>query len=123
VEKKITSPADLKALRDKALPGVDLRTRKGDLQVVVHMGTCGIAAGARDVLGQVVSELAQPGTANVVLKQTGCLGLCDQEPMMTITDKAGKEFRYGKLDRHKVHEIIQEHVLGGKPVIEHIITY
>jgi len=123
VEKKIASPADLKALRDKAQPGVDLRTRKGDLQVVVHMGTCGIAAGARDVLGQIVSELAQPGAANVVLKQTGCLGLCDQEPMMTITDKAGKEFRYGKLDRHKVHEIIQEHVLGGKPVIEHIITY
>ena len=123
MEKKIASPADLKALRDKAQPGVDLRTRKGDLQVVVHMGTCGIAAGARDVLGQIVSELAQPGAANVVLKQTGCLGLCDQEPMMTITDKAGKEFRYGKLDRHKVHEIIQEHVLGGKPVIEHIITY
>lgn len=123
MEKKISSPAELKALRDRAQGEVDLRTRKGDTQVVVHMGTCGIAAGARDVLAQVVAELAEAKAPNVVVKQTGCLGLCDQEPMMTITDKGGKEFRYGKLDRHKVHEIIQEHVLGGKPVIEHIITY
>ncbi|MBM4040407.1 MAG: (2Fe-2S) ferredoxin domain-containing protein, partial [Planctomycetes bacterium] len=78
---------------------------------------------ARDVLAQVVGELGEANAKHVTVKQTGCLGLCDQEPMMTITDKAGKEFRYGKLDRHKVHEILQEHVLGGKPVIEHIITY
>jgi len=123
VDKKITSPADLKAIRDKARAAVELRTSQGDTHVVVHMGTCGIAAGARDVLGQVVSELSEAKAAHVTVKQTGCLGLCDQEPMMTITDKAGKEFRYGKLDRHKVHEIIQEHVLGGRPVIEHIITY
>jgi len=123
VEKKVTSPADLKAIRDKAQAAVDLRTRKGDIQVVVHMGTCGIAAGARDVLGQVVGELGEAKATHVAVRQTGCLGFCDQEPMMTITDKAGKEFRYGKLDRHKVHEIVQEHVLGGRPVIEHIITY
>ncbi len=123
MEKKITSPADLKALKDKAQAEIDLRTRKGETQVVVHMGTCGIAAGARDVLAQVVAELSEAAAPHVVVKQTGCLGLCDQEPMMTITDKAGKEFRYGKLDRHKVHEILQEHVLGGRPVIEHIITY
>lgn len=123
MEKKIASPADLKALRDQAQASVDLRTRKGDTQVVVHMGTCGIAAGARDVLAQVVTELSEANAPHVVVRQTGCLGLCDQEPMLTITDKAGKEFRYGKLDRHKVHEIVQEHVLGGRPVIEHIITY
>jgi len=123
VEKKIASPADLKALRDKTQGDVDLRTRAAETHVVVHMGTCGIAAGARDVLTQIVGELAEAKATTVAVKQTGCLGLCDQEPMMTITDKGGKEFRYGKLDRHKVHEIIQEHVLGGKPVIEHIITY
>jgi len=123
VEKKISSPADLKALREKAQGDVDLRTRKGETNVVVHMGTCGIAAGARDVLAQIVAELSDAGAKSVTVKQTGCLGLCDQEPMLTITDKAGKEFRYGKLDRHKVHEIIQEHLLAGRPVIEHIITY
>jgi len=123
VEKRITSPADLKALRDAAQANVDLRTRKGETHVVVHMGTCGIAAGARDVLAQIVGELAEAGARHITVKQTGCLGFCDQEPMMTITDKAGKEFRYGKLDRHKVHEILQEHVLAGRPVIEHIITY
>ncbi len=123
MEKKIASPADLKALRDKVQTGVELRTRQGELHLVVHMGTCGIAAGARDVLAQVVGELGEANARHVTVKQTGCLGLCDQEPMMTITDKAGKEFRYGKLDRHKVHEILQEHVLGGRPVIEHIITY
>jgi len=120
---KITSPADLKAVKVKAIADIELRNGKKDIRITVHMGTCGIAAGARDVLAQVVSELSEATAPNVVVRQTGCLGLCDQEPMLTITDKAGKEFRYGKLDRHKVHEVIQEHVLGGRPVIEHIITY
>jgi NADP-reducing hydrogenase subunit HndB len=123
VEKRIKSPADLAALRDRVKGELDLRSAEGDVEVTVHMGTCGIAAGARDVLTQLVAELEGASAEQVVLRQASCAGLCDQEPMITLTDKAGKEFRYGKLDRRKVHEIVREHVLGGKPVIDYIVTY
>jgi len=123
VEKKIKSPADLLALRNRAKAEIDVRSAREGVQITVHMGTCGIAAGARDVLTQLAAELAETHAEGVILRQTGCVGLCDQEPLITLTDRAGKEFRYGKLDRKKVREIVREHVLGGKPVIDHIVTY
>lgn len=123
MDKKIKSPGDLQALRDRARAEIDVRSEKEGLEITVHMGTCGIAAGARDVLGQLAAALDEVGADDVVLRQAGCPGLCDQEPLITVTDTAGKEFRYGKLDRRKVHEIVREHVLGGKPVIDYIVTY
>ena len=121
--KRIENAEGLKALRDKVKGEIGLRSAKEGLRITVHMGTCGIAAGARDVLTQLAAELGESGTEDVTLRQTGCAGLCDQEPLITLTDKAGKEFRYGKLDRRKVHEIVREHVVGGKPVIDYIVSY
>jgi (2Fe-2S) ferredoxin len=112
---------DLNALRDKARADLDLRSGAKEIGITVHMGTCGIAAGARDVVTQLVSELERMRVANVTLRQSGCAGLCDQEPMMTLTDKSGAIFRYGKLDTRKIGEIVQEHVLGGRPVTEYLI--
>ena len=120
--KKIASAADLAALREKAKAEIDLRTGLKDVRITVHMGTCGIAAGARDILTQLVEELGGVSVKNVTLQQSGCIGLCDQEPMLTLADKAGKKFRYGKLDKTKVHEIVQEHVLAGKPVTRYMIN-
>jgi NADP-reducing hydrogenase subunit HndB len=117
--RKINSPADLKAVRDEALAAIDLRTGPKDLRITVHMGTCGIAAGARDVLAALMTELA--GTTNVSLQQTGCAGLCDREPIITLTDKTGAVFRYGRLDKQKVRQIVREHVLRGQPVAEYLI--
>ena len=117
--KKITSPADLKALRDQAQAAIDLRTGPKDIRLTVHMGTCGIAAGARDVLAALMTELA--GVTNVTLQQTGCAGLCDREPMLTLTDKSGEVFRYGRLDKQKVRQIVREHVQRGQSVAEYLI--
>jgi len=119
--KKITSPMDLNAIRDQARAQVDVRSGAGEIRLTVHMGTCGIAAGARDVLAQLADELGKASVQNVTLQRTGCLGLCDQEPMMTLSDKAGNEYRYGKLDRNKVSRIVREHVLAGSPVVEYLI--
>jgi NADP-reducing hydrogenase subunit HndB len=119
--KKITSPADLKAVRDKARADIDLRTGAKEMRITVHMGTCGIAAGARDVLAELMAELGRAGSQNVTLQQSGCAGLCDQEPMLTLTDKAGGVFRYGRLDKGRVREIVREHVLRGSPVTEGLI--
>ena len=114
--KRITSAADLKSLQERAKDEIDLRTGLKDTQITVHMGTCGIAAGARDVLVCLADELGQSAADTVTLRQSGCIGLCDQEPMLTVTDRSGKNYRYGKLDEAKVHKIVHEHVLGGNPV-------
>ncbi len=118
---KITSPKDLKALQEKAQADIDLRSGAKDLRITVHMGTCGIAAGARDILAAFMDEMGRSGVSNVSLQQTGCAGLCDQEPMATLTDKNGAAFRYGRLDKRKVGEIVREHVQRGLPVNEYLI--
>jgi len=119
--KKIRSLEDLNAIRAGARADLDLRVGAKEVEVTVHMGTCGIAAGARDVLLALASELSGAGASNVLLKQAGCAGLCDREPMITVRDKSGAEYRYGKLDASKAREIVREHILGGKPVASLLI--
>jgi NADP-reducing hydrogenase subunit HndB len=119
--KKITSIEDLKSLRERAKEEVDLRTGPKDMQITIHMGTCGIAAGARDVLTQLADELGRASVDTVTLRQSGCVGLCDQEPMLTLTDRSNKTFVYCKLNQEKVRKIVQEHVLGGNAVIPYMV--
>ena len=123
VSKKINSPEELKALQEKMRADLDLRRGAGDTRITVHMGTCGIAAGARDVMDQLAAQLAEGNVKGVTLHRAGCLGLCDQEPMLTLVDKHGKEFRYGRLDRKRIRDIVREHVVGGNPVVDYIISY
>ncbi len=113
---RINSPEELKKLRDQSRSGLDLRGEPKETRITVHMGTCGIAAGARDVLAELSAELARAGVENVTLRQSGCIGLCDREPMLTYTDKDAKEFLYVRLDRQKAQEIVRRHVLHGEPV-------
>ena len=119
--KRITSPQDLMHLRDQAKADIDLRAGPKEMQITVHMGTCGIAAGAREVLGQLAEELSAAGVEKVTLRQSGCLGLCDQEPLLTLTDESSEVFLYGRLDKQKAHDIVHQHVLGGNPVIDYLV--
>lgn len=118
---KISSPKDLAALRDKAREAIALRSGPREITITVHMGTCGIAAGARNVLASIAEVLDQEGIKNVTLRQSGCAGLCDREPMLTLTDKAGKEYRYGKLNSEKIRTLVLEHVVKGNPVMDYLI--
>jgi len=120
--KRIKSPQELALLRDWVKSETDLRTGPKEVQVTVHMGTCGIAAGARDILEHLANELTTGSIENVTLKQSGCFGICAQEPMISLADKAGKEYRYGKLDKAKVRRIVREHIVNGTPVIDYLIT-
>ena len=113
---KLKSAKDLEAFRQKARSDIELREGPKEMQITVHMGTCGIAAGARTILNKLAEELTQAGVDKVTLRQSGCLGLCDREPMFTLRDAGGVEYRYGKLDPEKVMEIIRRHVIGGEPV-------
>lgn len=118
---KITSPADLAAVRERALAEIDLRTGPKEMRITVHMSTCGIAAGARDILQTLISALGAVEADNVSLQQSACMGLCDQEPMISLTDKDGNVYRYGRLNKHKVGQIVREHVVRGIPVGEYLL--
>ena len=119
---RIRSPEDLAALRKSALREQDLRAGPKDLRVTVHMGTCGIAAGASDVLIHLMEELAAASVETVTVQRSGCAGLCQQEPMMTVADGSGGSVCYGRLDKDKVRRIVAEHIVGGNPVAEYTVT-
>jgi (2Fe-2S) ferredoxin len=91
-----------------------------EARAVVHMGTCGIAAGARDIVAALVAELDRNAVQTVTVRQSGCIGLCDQEPMLTYTDKTGRNFLYVNLDKKKVRELVAGHLVGGAPVAKYI---
>lgn len=91
------------------------------VEITMHMGTCGIASGARDVLIEIVDELEKGEAGNVILHRSGCRGLCAHEPMCTVTDQRGRHFCYGDLDGKKARRIIQDHVLRGTPVAEYMV--
>ena len=116
MSQKITSPQELSKLRDQTRASLDVRSGDKEIRITVHMGTCGIAAGARDVMAELVSGLDAKGITNVTLKHSGCIGLCDREPMMTLTDKTGRDFLYVDLTKDKVKRIVAEHLAAGKPV-------
>ena len=120
--KKIRSVEDLQAVRKQAQAQVDLRSGQKDMRITVHMGTCGIAAGGRDVLVAILDCLGEAGAEKATVQQAGCAGLCDQEPMISISDKAGGVFRYGRLDKNKVRQIIDQHVVRGQPVREYLLN-
>ena len=116
---KLNSLQELPVLRGQLQQALAARAR--GVVIYVGTGTCGIAAGAREVMTSLLAELAGEKAESVSLHQSGCAGLCDQEPMLTLTDAGGGLFRYGKLDAAKARRIVQEHVLHGRPVLEYLI--
>lgn len=86
--------------------------------VIVHMGTCGIASGAQEVLNAVTSAAAELGSTGVRIKTTGCAGFCAREPMMTVEISGAPPVKYCDLNAAKARRIYSDHVLGGKPVGE-----
>jgi NADP-reducing hydrogenase subunit HndB len=118
---RIKSPEDLAALRERALRQQDLRAGPKDVRVTVHMGTCGIAAGASGILIHLMDELAAASIENVTIQRSGCAGLCQQEPMMTVTDASGGSVCYGRLNPDKIRHIVAEHIVGGRPVADYMV--
>lgn len=116
------STADLNALREKARAAMSLRNGQASARVVIAMGTCGIASGARDVLLAVVDELAANGMTAVVVMQTGCRGLCEREPMMEVQQPGTPNVTYGDLDAEKARAIVVEHLGKGVIMEEFVVT-
>jgi NADP-reducing hydrogenase subunit HndB len=102
-----------RALERRKLAGEDSRAR-----IIVAMGTCGIAAGARDTMTAILSELEQRDIGDVVVTQTGCLGLCEYEPIVQVKVGDAEMVTYGEIDTGRVSTLIDQHVLNGEPVEE-----
>ena len=116
------SLAELAAIREKMKDRVVLREGQGDIRVVVGMATCGIAAGARPVLSAFVEGVAAKGLSDkVTVTQTGCIGICQYEPVVEIFEAGKEKVTYVKMTADKAKEVIEKHLKGGAPVAEYTI--
>ena len=107
---------DLEKISQKVRKTIQLRDGAGRAKITVHMGTCGIAAGARTIMNTVMEELDKKDIADVILTSSGCAGLCSQEPMVTVELKDKAPVKYVDLTVEKILKIMDEHVEGGKVV-------
>ena len=113
---------ELMAIRDKARAAMTDREGNGDgIRIVVGMATCGIAAGARPVLNAFVEEVAKRGLKNVTVAQTGCIGMCQHEPIVEVFEPGKEKVTYVKMTAEKVPEIVVNHIVNGNPVLEQTV--
>ncbi|MBQ3079070.1 MAG: (2Fe-2S) ferredoxin domain-containing protein [Clostridia bacterium] len=115
------SIADLEKIRQKTLSQVNLRRESEGIRVVVGMATCGIAAGARPVMNAFLDEVGKRNLLNVVVAQTGCIGMCRYEPIVEITMPGQDKVTYVKVKPEMAARIVSEHVVNGQPVAEYTI--
>jgi len=109
---------DLARIRDKTLAMLTIREGQGRAKVTVHMGTCGIAAGAREVMDALLDEMQKRNVKDVIVTTSGCVGLCSREPMATVELKGKPPIKYVDLNPQKIRKILVEHVQGGQPLRE-----
>ena len=114
---------ELMAIKAKMQDKVALRTSSGETRIVVGMATCGIAAGARPVLAAFVEGVANAGLADKVsVTQTGCIGICQYEPVVEVYTSDTEKTTYVKMDAEKAARVIEEHLKNGNVVAEYTIN-
>ena len=113
---------ELAAIRDKMKQTVNTREAAHDsTRVVVGMATCGIAAGARPVLNAFTEEVARRDLHGVLVTQTGCIGICQFEPIVEVIDENGTKTTYVKLTPEKALRVVNDHIVNGRPVEEYTV--
>jgi len=116
------SLAELKAIRDKAKENIVMRQENpNNIRVVVGMATCGIAAGARPVLQGFLEAVRGRSLDNVIVTQTGCIGLCKLEPIVEVYVPGQEKVTYVKMTAEKVGKIVADHLVNGQPVLEYAV--
>ena len=116
----MNSIEELMAIRDKTRKNMTVREDTGDskIRVVVGMATCGIAAGARPVLNAFVDEIAKRDVKGVSVQQTGCIGMCQYEPIVEVTEPGKEKVTYVKMTPEKAVRVVNDHIVNGNPVAE-----
>lgn len=111
----------LRRLREEQKIRLSQRETDGkEVQVIIGMGTCGIAAGAKDVLDAFLEASEARNLRNVIFKQTGCMGLCSVEPIVEVRVPGMPDTIYGNVDAETAREIVKEHIVRGRMVNNHI---
>jgi NADP-reducing hydrogenase subunit HndB len=109
---------DLKTLRDQSAGAIALRAGTARAKVTIHMGTCGIAAGAREVMAALLKAIEDGGVTDVMVTTSGCAGLCSREPMATVEVRSQAPVKYVNLTPETMARVFRQHVLGGEVVTE-----
>jgi len=117
---KITSLEDLRKLKEQAGDLTSARSG-GKTRVIVGMGTCGIAAGARDVMTAILAELDKRGLKDVAVETTGCIGMCQKEPLVDIIRPGEPRVTYGNVEPKDVSRIVVEHLVNGSVVQDKVV--
>lgn len=109
---------DLKRIREDARHTMTLRSGSARAKITVHLGTCGISAGARDVMSALLKEIEKQQLSDVIVTTSGCAGLCSREPMVTVELAGQPPVKYVDLKPDRMLRVLREHVLEGKIVTD-----
>ncbi len=113
---------ELKAIREKMQGQLGLREEENaKTRVLVGMATCGIAAGARPVLNEMSDLVQKDKVKDVMVSQTGCIGLCQYEPIVEVYEPGKEKVTYVHMDKEKADRVVKEHLEGGKPIVEFML--
>jgi NADP-reducing hydrogenase subunit HndB len=117
----VKSLEDLKKIREEALKKREIKSAPGSIQIVVGMGTPGIAAGARETLKEILSFIEEKNLTNITVRQTGNMGLDSLEPLVQVFVGESAPVTYAKVTPFVMRQIMEQHVLGGKVVSDHVV--
>ncbi len=113
---------DLRRIREQAQAQIRLRTQETNTKIIVGMGTCGIAAGARETLMAILDELAKRNIQDVVVTQTGCVGLCEYEPLVNVVKPGQPKITYMKVTPERARQIIASHIVNDQVINEWVLS-
>ncbi len=113
---------DLIKIKAKVEGKITMRDGSHRVKINVHMGTCGIAAGARKIMNVLIHEIEKRGLTDIILTSSGCAGLCNREPMATIEVKGTAPVKYIDLTEEKIIEILDEHVIAGNVLKDYALA-
>ena len=113
---------DLKKIKDRVRRETSLREGGATVKITVHMGTCGIASGARQVMDALLDEVSVSERRDIVVTTSGCLGLCSQEPLVTVEKLNEEPIRYAFMDPNKMRRVFRRHVIEGDVQEEFVLA-
>lgn len=113
---------ELRKLKEKAQSELKVRAESAKIKIIVGMGTCGIAAGARPVMQAFLEEVERRNLKDVLITQSGCKGICAMEPVVDVEIEGEKSITYGYMTPEKAKKVISEHIVNGTPVSEYIVS-
>jgi NADP-reducing hydrogenase subunit HndB len=113
---------DLKKIKEKVLATAALREGDRRVKITVHMGTCGIASGAGDVMTSLMSAIEEASVKDVVVTTSGCMGLCSREPLVTVEVLGQEPIKYEYVDAKKMRQIFKKHVLEGEIQVPFVLA-